>query len=187
VTGAALPPRPRAHIDPETQQDLPDDPAALEASIAALTALLDEGLPPEQELGVRARLGPELRVARRLDEALTVTAAEVALAERVAEPWRIQHARIRLAHVHQWRREFAESDALFAQLLAAAADMPDPTRAFTLQHAGRNAFDQERWAQAAVLFAAALEIRERIEAPDDQIRSSRDALAAVRQRTGEGQ
>lgn len=177
-----LPPEPASSIDQETQQDVPADRAALAASIDALAALLARGgLAAADELTIRARLGVELRRARRLDEAIAVVTAEVALARRVAEPWRVQHARIRLAHVHQWRGEYAVSDALFAELLAAAG-LPDRTRAFTLQHAGRNAFDQGRWAEAERLFAAALEIRRRIGAPGDQLASSRDALAAARRR-----
>ncbi|MEN3361985.1 MAG: hypothetical protein V7637_5967 [Mycobacteriales bacterium] len=184
MTVLTLPPVPASRIEPDTQQDVPDDPAALAASIDALTALLAGGLPPAEELTVRARLGVELRLARRLDEALAVLTAEVALARRVAEPWRVQHARIRLAHVHQWRREFGVSDALFADLLG-VEQVPARTRAFTLQHAGRNAYDQGRWAEAGELFAAALAIRERIGAPADQIESSRGALVAARNRMGE--
>jgi tetratricopeptide (TPR) repeat protein len=185
VTVLALPPEPASHIDPETQREVPDDPAALVASIAALTTLLAGGLAPAEELTVRARLGVELRRARRLDEALAVLTEEVALARRMAQPYRVQHARIRLAHVHQWRGEFEVADAQFAELLAAATGLPARTQAFTLQHAGRNAFDQRRWAEAARLFAAALEIRERIGAPADQRESSREALAAARRRMGE--
>jgi len=184
VSGLELPAEPASHIDQQTQQDVADDPAALAASIEALTAVLAGGLDEPDELRVRARLGVELRRARRLDEALAVLTAEVALARRVADPARVQHARIRLAHVYQWRREFDVSDALFAELLA-AEQLPDRTRAFTLQHAGRNAYDQRRWAWAAELFAAALAIRERIGAPADQIESSRDALAAASRRMGE--
>jgi hypothetical protein len=128
VAEPTLPWHPPVHIDPVTQQDVPDDPAALAASIDWLSArLVARNLPAEEEREIRARLGSELRVARRLDEALAVMTAEVAL----------------------------------------------------------DAFDQGRWADAADLFATALSIRERIGAPEDQVVSSRNALAAAQERMGE--
>jgi tetratricopeptide (TPR) repeat protein len=176
VIAVDLPPVPAHHIDPVTQREVADDPTALAASIATLTALL--GTDPADELAVRARLGVELRPAGRLDEALAVLTVAVELAR--ADPRRLHHARIRLAHVHQWRGDFGAADALFAELLAAAPAHGALTEAFTWQHAGRNAYDQGRYAEAGELFAAALAIRERVGAPVDQVESSRAALAAAR-------
>jgi len=54
--------------------------------------------------------------------------------------------------------------------------------AFTYQHAGMNFYDQGDHVRAEELFARALAIREELELPDDQIESSRLALAAARAR-----
>jgi len=180
-----LPPPPAWRIDPETLRDVPDDPASLDVSIAALRArLAAPGLAPEEELGLRARLGGEARLAGRLDLAVDVLDAAVELADRHGTPRQRLLARVRLAHAHQWRRDWAESDALFARCLAdaeTAPDVDDRARAFVLQHAGKNHFDQGRWPEAAELFARALALRQG--AGDEALaESSRQALDAARGR-----
>jgi tetratricopeptide (TPR) repeat protein len=183
--GPPLPPPPAWHIDPRSLREVADDPAALEDSIAALSAALAAGgLTPSDELRVRARLGGELRIAGRYDEALGVLRGAVALAESVGDPVRVHAARIRLAQVHQWRGEFAAADALFAELLDAVEG--DPTlaamRPFTLQHAGKCQFDQGRYADAVRLFDAALRLRLEQGAAEEDVASSRQALIEAQRR-----
>ncbi|HEY7200584.1 MAG TPA: tetratricopeptide repeat protein [Candidatus Dormibacteraeota bacterium] len=180
-----LPPPPGWRIDPETLRDVPDDPAAVDVSIAALRArLAAPGLAPADELELRARLGGEARLAGRLDLAVEVLDAALALAERHGTPRQRLLARVRLAHARQWRREWAESDALFARCLAdveSAPDLDDRARAFVLQHAGKNHFDQGRWPEAAELFARALALRQA--AGDEALaESSRQAVDTARGR-----
>src|SRR5262249_12437806 len=144
-----LPPPPTWHVDPVTLRDVMDRPRVFEISIAALQARLEHpALTPAEELRVRARLGGEARAAGRLDLALDVLGEAGALADRAGQQRDRVLARLRLAHVHQWREEWAMSDALFAGCLAAAEGLDARDRSFVAQHAGKNHFDQGRWAEA---------------------------------------
>lgn len=57
------------------------------------------------------------------------------------------------------------------------------TRAFAHQHYGKSLFNQGRFSEALERFSTALGIREAAAAPEDQIASSRQAIAAARSRT----
>ena len=180
-----LPPPPAYRLDPHTLREVVDDPEPVRRSVAALAAQLAAGgLDPTAELAVRARLGSELRVLGRYDEALLVLRRAVVLAEAIGDRRRAHTARIRMAHAHQWRGEFATSTAMFDRMLAGLADLPPDLAGFTLQHAGRNLFDQCRYADAEELFAEALQVWESIGAPADQIASSQAALTETRRRRG---
>jgi tetratricopeptide (TPR) repeat protein len=130
---------------------------------------------------VRARLGGEARAAGHLDLALDVLRDAVALADRIGEPRDRVLARLRLAHVHQWREEWALSDSLFAGCLAAAESLDARDRSFVAQHAGKNHFDQGRWAEAEALFERALTLRGEL-GDAALVESSRVALEAARGR-----
>lgn len=182
---AILPPPPAWRVDPESLHEAMDDPEAADLSIAALRARLAvPGLEPAEELALRARLGGEARATGRLDLAVEVLRAALALAERAGTPRQRLLARLRLAHAHQWRCEWAESDALFARCLADAGALPELTerdRAFVHQHAGKNDYDQGRWREAAAHFERALALR--MPGGDRElIASSRQALEAARRR-----
>ena len=177
-----LPPPPPYRMDPHTLGEIVD-PDLFQRSIAALQRLLaGGGLDPDVELALRARLGGELRVLGRYDEALLVLRRAVILADRLGDTGRAHTARIRLAHAHQGRGEYATSTAMFERLLSGIDELPTDLVCFTLQHAGKNLFDQCRYAEAEQLFAEALRLREAIGAPPDQIESSRAALTETRRR-----
>ena len=88
-------------------------------------------------------------------------------------------ARLRLAHVQQWRGDFVESNLIFTELLAVAAQFGPVIEAFTHQHAGMNDYDQGHWDDARAHFERALAIRDELELDEAEV--SRVALdAAVR-------
>jgi hypothetical protein len=181
-----LPAPPRWRVDPESLHEAVDDPEAAEVSIAALRARLEvASLDPAEELSVRARLGGEARASGHLDLAVEVLGEALALAERAGTPRQRLLARLRLAHAHQWRCDWAASDELFARCLAEAAARPDldgRARSFVHQHAGKNDYDQGRWEAAARQFERALALRLAI-GDEELVASSRQALAAARRRS----
>jgi tetratricopeptide (TPR) repeat protein len=170
---------PRHTLDPETLRETYADPAAVATRIDALRAEVRSAPDNIAELLARGELVGLLRGSGRLDEALTEAKAAAERAEVVGSPAQQHTARVRLAHVHQWRGEFAEANVLFTELLAAAEQFGPVIEAFTHQHAGKNAYDQGHWADARDHFAQALRIRDELELPDEQRESSRLALAAA--------
>src|SRR3954469_12591167 len=166
-------------LDPETLREVYPDPAAASARIQELRNEIREAPDEIAELIARADLVVLLRGLGELDEALNEANAAVDRAEVAGTPAQQHTARVRLAHVHQWRGDFAESNLLFTELLAAAQQFGPVIDAFTHQHAGKNDYAQGHWADARDHFARALQIREELELPDDQQSSSRIALAAA--------
>ena len=172
-------------FDPETLRESYADPAAVAARVEELRNDVRAAPDDIAELLARGELVGLLRGAGRLDEALDEARRAVDRAELVGTPAQQHTARIRLAHVHQWRGEFAESNVLFTELLAAAQQFGPVIEAFTHQHAGKNDYEQGHWADARTHFARALQIRDELELPDDQRASSRIALAAAERHVGE--
>jgi tetratricopeptide (TPR) repeat protein len=180
MTGPVPEPVPAPVLDPETLREIYPDEAAARARIEQLRREI-RGAPDEiGELVARGDLVVLLRGLGELDEALNEANAAADRAEIAGSPAQQHTARVRLAHVHQWRGEFAESNLLFTELLAAATQFGPVIDAFTHQHAGKNDYDQGHWADARDHFMRALALREELELPEDQIASSRTALAAAR-------
>jgi tetratricopeptide (TPR) repeat protein len=168
---------PRLH--PETLREVYPDGAAAQARMASLRTEIRQAPDEIAELMARGELVVLLRGVGELDDALTEARAAVDRAEIAGNRAQQHTARVRLAHVHQWRGEFAESNLLFTELLAATTRFGPVIEAFTHQHAGKNDYDQGHWADARDHFARALALREELELPADQVDASRVALAAA--------
>ena len=166
-------------IDPETLREVYPDAALVRAQIRELRDELRQAPDEIAELVARGELVTLLRGIGELDDALREARAAAERAEIAGNPAQQHTARVRLAQVHQWRGEFAESNLLFTELLAVAHRFGLVIDAFTHQHAGQNDYDQGHWADARDHFARALAIREELEVPADQIGFSRLALAAA--------
>src|SRR5690606_19702976 len=105
----------------------------------------------------------------------------LAHAEATGHLRRIAIAQARLAHVLQWRGEYAEADRLFA--LANSPELPDRLRATLHEHAGRSCYDQGRYIEACIHFEKSLELR-KVEDPE-LIARTELALDAVARRVAE--
>ncbi|MBE1492526.1 WG repeat-containing protein [Plantactinospora soyae] len=147
----------------ETLRELVEDPESLRAIRDRLT----EKLEPAKDNGTRARLLSLRAVVSRilgdLGKALADGKLALAHAEATGQLRRIAIAQARLAHVLQWRGDFAEADRLFAE--ANSSELPDRLRATMHEHAGRSCYDQGRYIEACNHFEKALELR-KVEDPD---------------------
>ncbi|SDZ05566.1 WG containing repeat-containing protein [Micromonospora pattaloongensis] len=147
----------------ETLRELVEDPDELRAIRDRLT----EKLEPATDNRTRARLLSLRAVVSRilgdLGKALSDGKLALAHAEATGELRRIAIAQARLAHVLQWRGDFAEADRLFEE--ANSSELPDRLRATMHEHAGRSCYDQGRYIEACNHFERALELR-KVEDPD---------------------
>jgi hypothetical protein len=172
----------RLEYDSETLREIVRVPDELRAARAELTAELDGIDENTDPAGVARLAGQRATLSRALgdlDLALADAERAMAAAERTGDTGVVMVTRIRLAHVHQWREEFTDSNALFAICLRNVAEVPDGLRSFVHQHAGKNFYDQRRYAEAAEQFAEALRLREG--GDPDLVESSRLGLQAARQ------
>ena len=97
------------------------------------------------------------RILGDLGKALADAKLALAHAEATGELRRIAIAQARLAHVLQWRGDYAEADRLFAE--ANSSELPDRLRATMHEHAGRSCYDQGRYIEACNHFERALDLR----------------------------
>lgn len=159
----------------ETLRELVDDPDELREVRDRLTAKL-EGADRD---AVRARLLSLRAVVSRILGDLAAALADgrqaLEFAEATGELRRTAIVQARLAHVLQWRGDFAEADRLFAE--ANSAELPDRLRATMHEHAGRSSFDQGRFIEACNHFERALDLR-KVGDPD-MIARTEVALDAV--------
>lgn len=176
----------RMEYDSDTLREIVRVPDELRAARAELTAELDgvdENADPTSVARLAGQRATVSRALGDLDLALADAERAMAAAERSGNRQVITVTCIRLAHVHQWREEFADANALFARLVGGLDDLPDSLRSFVHQHAGKNFYDQRRYAEAVEQFAEALRLREGGE--PDLVESSRLSLKAARQRLEE--
>ena len=147
----------------ETLRELVEEPDELRAIRDRLTEKVD----PATDNRTRARLLSLRAVVSRilgdLGKALADGKLALAHAEATGELRRIAIAQARLAHVLQWRGEFAEADRLFEE--ANSSELPDRLRATMHEHAGRSCYDQGRYMEACNHFERALELR-KVEDPE---------------------
>jgi uncharacterized protein YhaN len=163
--------------DPETLHELYDDPEAVRSRIGELHAEVRDAEDSVDELRARGDLVTYLRGLGELDDALDQARSAVDRADMAGNGAQQHMARMRLAHVQQWRGDFADSNLIFTELLSVADRFGPVIEAFTQHHAGMNDYDQGHWADARERFALAVAIREKLEL--DEAESSRVALAAA--------
>ncbi|MFV2019445.1 WG repeat-containing protein [Micromonospora sp. LOL_023] len=148
---------------PDTLRELVENPDDLRAIRDRLT----EKIAPATDNATRARLLSLRAVVSRilgdLGKALADAKLALAHAEATGELRRVAIAQARLAHVLQWRGDFAEADRLFEE--ANSSELPDRLRATMHEHAGRSCYDQGRYMEACNHFERALELR-KVEDPD---------------------
>lgn len=144
-------------FDRETLRELVDEPDRLRAVRDALT----EKLATTDRDAVRARLLSLRAVVSRILGELGLALADgrraLEHAEATGELRRTAIVQARLAHVLQWRGDFAEADRLFAQ--ANSVELPDRLRATMHEHAARSCYDQGRYIEACNHFERALDLR----------------------------
>ncbi len=168
--------------DPQTLREVYPDPVAVRERIGALRTEIRTAPDDIAELLARGELVVFLRALGDLDDALAEAQRAVDRSELAGTAAQQHTARVRLAHVHQWRGEFAQSNLEFTELLNAAGQFGPVIEAFTHQHAGLNDFDQGHYADARDHFAHALAIRTEFELPDDEIAWSQLSVDAAQRR-----
>ena len=132
--------------DPDTLREIVDNTAELRVLRESLSSRI-EGFTDNT---VRARLLGIRAVTSRLlgDLRLALADGRMALAHAEASGSlrRVALAQARLAHIHQWRGEYAEADRLYA--VADSAELPRALRAIFGWYAATSCYEQGRFLAA---------------------------------------
>ncbi|HEX5542035.1 MAG TPA: WG repeat-containing protein [Micromonospora sp.] len=148
---------------PETLRELVENPDELRTIRDGLTAKMEAATDNPSRARLLSLRAVVSRILGDLGKALADAKRALVHAEATGELRRIAIAQARLAHVLQWRGDFAEADRLFAE--ANSPELPDRLRATMHEHAGRSCYDQGRYIEACNHFEQALELR-KVEDPD---------------------
>ncbi len=178
---------PNFGYDGQTLREVVQDAEGLRSYIADLETQLQQSKDPVKQASLLGEIGTYLRSLGDLDQAEQKLKSALALIETHAlGSQRQAQQMIRLAHVYQWKKDFAQSNALFEQVISLCQEdrYAKAYLDFALQHAGKNFFDQERWSEALVCFQKALELRIEKASPQDQIESTEKAIAETKRRMG---
>jgi hypothetical protein len=160
---------------PETLREVVEDEDGLNEIRDALTAKINNHTDNASRARLLSLRAVVSRILGDLHKALADAKLALAHAEATGELRRIAICQARLAHVLQWRGEYAEADRLFAE--ANSPELPDRLRGTMHQHAGKCAYDQGFYIEACNHFEKALELR-KVEDPE-LVASTELALDAV--------
>jgi len=175
---------PTYHFD-ENLREIPDDLDKWKISAVVLQETLEITDAPYENLVLLENLGFVLRVLGRLDEAEAMLKEALSLSSDHPNPLRSLQNMMRLAHVYQWKKDFKKANGIFSDVkkMLKGSGVSDGILSTFHLHFGKLLFDQEKFKEAESHFKMALEIRETIKAPQDQVSSSRFALEQARKRT----
>lgn len=133
-------------LDPVTLTDRYADRALVLQRVGRLRRSIAAPRSKPGEWRARAELVELLRGIDELDDALHEARTGV---EQAAGVWTALHlARLRLARVHQCRREFLDSTLLYVELLGSRPGVDLRSVVQTALHAGYNEYVQGMWAEA---------------------------------------
>jgi hypothetical protein len=166
---------------PETLREIVENPDGLRELRDQLTDKLNDATDNPTRARLLSLRAVVSRILGDLGKSLADGKLAVVHAEATGQLRRVAIAQARLAHVLQWRGDFAEADRLFA--LANSSELPDRLRATMHEHAGRSCFDQGRYIEACNHFERSLDLR-KVEDPDLIARTDL-ALEAVARKVAE--
>lgn len=137
--------------------------------------LLEKVKSSVDQINLLSEIGVYYRIIRELDKSLHYL--NLAKSKGADSP----SFKIRLAHTYQWMKNFEMSNHIFNELILNIDDCTDSIKAFIHQHRGKIFFDQGLYPMALAEFEIALEIRVGMNAPLEQIQSSRDSILRTKE------
>lgn len=171
------------YIFDENLQEVPTNPQEMNTFVNYQLDQIKLTDNPLQQVKLLGEAGVYLRILRQLDEAEKyLIKAEAIIASNSLPISMSISQQIRLAHVYQWKKNFNLSNMMFEEILK-TCEREEGLGAlidFSWQHAGKNYFDQQKWAKALNAFEKALELRKTRNAPQDQIESSMKSIEKVK-------
>ena len=176
---------PLAYYFDKNLRDIPLHPENLKTHIKDLKEQFKQQNNPEDQVRILGEIGVYFRQLNELNKAEEVLShtLQLILQHNLGLNLEIQQ-KIRVAHVYQWKKEFAKSTQLFSEVIKSCRVNSElhSYLAFALQHAGKNLFDQGDFQKALLHFEEALSIRVYKKAPEEQIKSTILAINVTKEK-----
>lgn len=177
-------------FDPLTLREYPLHPLQVEAALSYVQARLSYlDLPVETRAAYLTQYALLLRLNRSYSLSIKAFLEVLdlwqspALSAHPQQPRCLIAHRIRLANTYHLQGDFEKSNDAFSVLLRDMEQWSEPLKQayqhFLWQHAGKNAFDQERFAEALDYFEKALRERQLQQCNAELLHSSEIACAAA--------
>lgn len=172
---------PQSFFD-QNLREIPIHPEEWEKYIQQKKETLATTKSDEDKLNLLAQLGYAHRVLMKLDEAESYLFQALALSFYHPDKSKLIQNSIRLAHVYQWKNNFAKAHLLFdqAKMILNEEAALDGLAAAYHQHLGKFYFDQGFVRLAQHEFELAFKIRTRINADVELLNSTQNCLDRVR-------
>ncbi|MFL4476702.1 tetratricopeptide repeat protein [Paeniglutamicibacter sp. ORCA_105] len=179
----------RYTIDPITLREVVTNKAVVEARIVELEDLGESG---DAERISWLRILGRLQEAEDLSWYMLVKSGGASDTRQITDPlpYNAVTAALRLAHVLHWQQRYSHAIQLFSAALGTAESaVSDPDKsqsialtlvAFARQHLGKMYFDQGRFEEALESFQSALNLRQEMKSPEDQIESTLQAISTTK-------
>jgi tetratricopeptide (TPR) repeat protein len=152
----------------ENLQDVPNNPAEMKHAMTFLLDKLDgEEIETRERIQFLGLVGGYARMLKDFATAQQILTSAIELSELLGDK-RLKTANmIRLAHVCQWRQDYALSEEIFKEVITDCQRDLDLASYldFAYQHMGKCKFDQHQYKEAQHYFEQALVIRKN---KDDQ-------------------
>ncbi|WP_025028912.1 tetratricopeptide repeat protein [Caldalkalibacillus mannanilyticus] len=141
----------------EQLRDIPEDTNEMQQGIRYLQDCVHR----DDSSVLHGLIGVFCRIVGRLDEAERHLTKAISLYQKEGNISSVLANKIRLAHVYQWKNEFAKADSLYEEILEQIVTKQQGRHLldFTYQHYGKSKFDQQEYRGAYELFEKALRIR----------------------------
>jgi len=163
--------------------DYPDNPEIVKNKIKELIKESENCNDIKKYVSLQGMVGVHQRTLMLLNEAENTlkNVLEIISKENLSIALSAQN-KIRMAHVYQWQKKFDKSNLVFEEIIDLCSSNEEASQYlhFAYQHHGRNLFDQKKYQEAFEKFECALKIRNEINAPEDQLQSTLDAIEVVK-------
>ena len=144
-------------------REVPTNATAMQQGVKELYRMLKTDASSEKSYDIRSTLG----VYERIQNNLTVSKEHLEICldyySKVEDEIKILINKIRLAHTHQWAKDFSLANELLHQALQLSQSHPRFIRHqdFVLQHFGKLRYDQGLYREAEDFFNKALLLRQK--------------------------
>lgn len=160
-------------------RDVAKDQVALISYLETLEKDLESDLAPVEQIKILGELGVYYRILHnyQIAEKCLLQALRIIKLNNLGVKYETQQ-NIRLAHVHQWKKDFIKSNEQFEQIINLCKMNKDASiyLDFAYQHAGKNFLEQGQITEALSMFEEALKIRLEKKSPIDQLESTQLAI-----------
>lgn len=145
----------------EDLRDIPNNATQMRHALSWLCSQLEEETDRDRQITLLGLMGSYARMLQQLSTARRYISEAIEQAQSIRDSRLETINRIRLAHICHWQEHYAESEALFEEVIVSCQRSAELSEYldFAYQHAGKCKYDQQQYEAALVYFEKARSLR----------------------------